>query len=54
MITFAKEIARALVYFPNEGDSHLLRGLAQGSLLRIGMGDMEIVGASGNVTVAGR
>ena len=53
MIPFVKEAALALVHFPNGGDSYLLRGLAQGSLLCIGMGDVEIVGAIGDVTVAG-
>ena len=42
MIPFVKEIALELVHFPNEGDSYLLRGLAQGSLLCIGKGDVEI------------
>ena len=51
--SFAKEAALALVRFLNEGNSYLLRGLAQGSLLCIGMGDVEIVGGSGDVTVAG-
>ena len=54
MVPFAKEIARALVHFSNEGDSYLLRSLAQGSLLCIGMGDVDIVRASRDVTVAWR
>ena len=53
MIPFAKETALALVHFPNEDDSYLLGGLAQDSLLCKCMGDVEIVGASGDVTVAG-
>ena len=53
MIPFAKETALALVHFPNEDDSYLLGGLVQNSILCKGMGGVEIVGASGDVTVAG-
>ena len=41
------------MHFPNEGNAHLLRGLAQGSLAGMGMGYVEIVDVSGGVMVFG-
>ena len=41
------------MHFPNGGDAHLLRGLAQGSLVGMGMGYVENVDVSGGVMVLG-